>query len=165
MKVETEIVEGFESLLYQHEGLTHTDIHKVIEKPTRDLAYAAALKLAKSKGLVVYPGRVLESGAIRDVLMKRSEVIHNEPLELPATKLFMKEGESQREVRYAVSYTYNGGTVYKQSWYPGYKVPPPVLQEGCELVPLGVGLDLNSRPPRATAKLRRKPGTFVGERV
>ncbi len=58
-------------------------------------------------------------------------------------------------VTYPVSYSYNGGTVVNDEWFAGYEVGPPVIPAGYELISLGYGLDLNYRPPRATALLRQ----------
>jgi hypothetical protein len=55
---------------------------------------------------------------------------------------------------YAVSYEYNGGIVIADKWYKGYEVPPPYLPVGYKLVGIGVGLQLNARPPLATARLK-----------
>lgn len=57
------------------------------------------------------------------------------------------------EVTYAVSYDYNGGTVIDGKWYVGYEVDPPIVPKGYVLKSLGVGLECNCRPPRATAVL------------
>lgn len=67
-------------------------------------------------------------------------------VKIPKKKLY-------KEVRYAVSYTYNGGTVVDGKWYQGYIVPPPILREGTKLEPVTCGLDLNSHPPRKVARL------------
>jgi hypothetical protein len=61
----------------------------------------------------------------------------------------------QGEVSFAVSYTYNGGTVYRERWYKGYKCQPPIIPDGYRLVDIGVGHEMNSHPPRATYKLER----------
>ena len=76
----------------------------------------------------------------------------------PATDLTGKAKKAPCEVKYAVSYRYNGGTTIDGEWYGGYEVPPPVVPEGYELVGLGVGYQMNARPPMATALLRRKKG-------
>lgn len=56
-------------------------------------------------------------------------------------------------IQYLVSYDYNGGTVIKDQWYKGYVVPEPQLKEGYKLQGIGCGLQLNARPPYATAML------------
>jgi len=58
-------------------------------------------------------------------------------------------------VVFPVSYTYNGGTVIDDEWYSGYEVPAPKVPKGFELVDIGVGLQLNARPPYATKFLRK----------
>mgnify|MGYP001609667437 CR=1 FL=1 len=57
-------------------------------------------------------------------------------------------------VTYPVSYRYNGGIIIKGKWYDGFKVPPPIIPEGFELVGIGVGLEMNCHPPLATVYLR-----------
>lgn len=57
-------------------------------------------------------------------------------------------------VTYPVSISYNGGTVVDGKWYGGYLVPDPIVPAGYELVDMGVGLQLNARPPTCTMKLR-----------
>lgn len=57
-------------------------------------------------------------------------------------------------VQYPVSYKYNGGTIIDGEWYKGFKVPPPEIPEGYELVDIGIGLQLNSKPPIATKYLK-----------
>jgi hypothetical protein len=60
------------------------------------------------------------------------------------------------EVSYPVSYTYNGGIFLKGGHYKGYIVPEPDVPDGCEIVGIGVGLQLNAQPPHCTRVLRRK---------
>ena len=48
-----------------------------------------------------------------------------------------------------------GDIVEKGEWFAGYEVPPPIVPEGFKLVGIGIGLCLNSAPPRATAILRQ----------
>ena len=60
-----------------------------------------------------------------------------------------------KEVQFPVSYRYNGGTIIGGKWYSGYEVPPPIVPSGYKLVSLGVGLQLNSRPPFATMLLKK----------
>ena len=57
-------------------------------------------------------------------------------------------------VSYPVSYKYNGGTVIKGEWYNGYKVSKPIAPKGFALVGIGIGLQLNARPPYATVYLK-----------
>ena len=76
----------------------------------------------------------------------------------PATDLRRAAANTAREVTYAVSYDYNGGTSHPKTgvWVKGYKVPPPIIPHTHELISLGVGLQLNNRPPTATCILRPK---------
>jgi len=73
------------------------------------------------------------------------------------------------EATFSVSYRYNGGIVLDENgapiiswdggeWYDGYKIERPVVHGDFELVGMGVGLQLNARPPYATQILRRKDG-------
>ena len=57
------------------------------------------------------------------------------------------------EITYPVSYEYNGGIIIDGKWYKGYDVPKPDVPVGYELVDIGVGLQLNARPPYATMVL------------
>lgn len=57
------------------------------------------------------------------------------------------------EVTYPVSYRYNGGIIVDGKWYKGYDVPKPDVPEGYELIDIGVGLQLNAKPPYATKVL------------
>lgn len=91
---------------------------------------------------------------------------NTKPFHCPAPDLRGKERNKQGklldsvEVTYPVSYRYNGGTTIEDEWYTGYEVPPPILPDGYELVNLGVGLQLNARPPYATMLLKKsKPAT------
>jgi hypothetical protein len=68
----------------------------------------------------------------------------------------LKPGKNSREITFPVSYTYNGGMVKDDKWYKGYHVPAPVVPEDCEIVSLGVGLQMNAQPPFCTMLLRRK---------
>jgi len=72
----------------------------------------------------------------------------------PPTDLRGHRGQCQ--VQFAVSEEYNGGIVINDKWYKGYKVPPPILSPGFKLVGIGVGHQLNARPPYATQLLVRK---------
>lgn len=95
-------------------------------------------------------------------------MIHDKPFVCPAPDLRGKEldrkGRQRKsvEVTYPVSYRYNGGILLKPDgswdpdngdWYPGYEVPRPILPDGYKIVGIGVGLQLNSRPPYATTIL------------
>ena len=70
-----------------------------------------------------------------------------------------------KQVTYRAGITYNGGTVIDGEWYAGYAVPPPIIPVGYELVDLGIGLELNSRPPQATALLRHMTPVRVLQRA
>ncbi len=71
-----------------------------------------------------------------------------------ATFLTKKKRKSGSfEVTFFVSCNYNGGITQDGDWYPGFEVPPPDVPEGFKLVSLGVGLQLNSRPPYCTMLL------------
>jgi len=61
------------------------------------------------------------------------------------------------EVTYPVSYTYNGTIDFEGKVCHGFEVPPPKVPQGWQLQSLGVGLDLNAYPPRATMFLARIP--------
>lgn len=80
-------------------------------------------------------------------------------LELPEAPLTLSRkgavGDSY-EVIFPVSTEYNGGVCYEGKWYRGFRVPKPELPEGYELISMGVGHQMNSRPPYATMLLRRK---------
>ena len=72
----------------------------------------------------------------------------------PPTDLTKYVGKTKPvKITYAVSYKYNGGIVVGDEWCVGFDVPLPVVPKGYELKSAGVGLDLNFRPPRATAYL------------
>jgi len=60
------------------------------------------------------------------------------------------------EVTYPVSCQYNGGIHINDEFYKGFSVPPPVIPKGWKLVNIGVGLQLNARPPYATMVLSKK---------
>lgn len=75
--------------------------------------------------------------------------------DLRGRELKIKKGRTSIEVTFPVSYRYNGGIVLPEGWYPGYEVPPPILPDGYKLVSLGVGLQLNCRPPYATMLLKK----------
>jgi len=59
------------------------------------------------------------------------------------------------EVTFPVSYRYNGGTIFQGEHYMGYNVPKPDVPKGWHLRSIGVGLQLNCRPPMATMFLER----------
>lgn len=71
----------------------------------------------------------------------------------PPTDLRGYAGTDGKEVQYAVSQEYNGGIIIGGHWYKGFKVPDPILPHGYKLVGIGVGLELNAKPPLATARL------------
>ena len=58
--------------------------------------------------------------------------------------------DGSKEVTFPCSITYNGGTIINGEWYSGYEVP-----KGFELVSLGVGAQLNARPPYSTMLLKK----------
>jgi hypothetical protein len=60
------------------------------------------------------------------------------------------------EVTYATSYTYNGGIGVGDEWYDGFEVPAPLLNPDHAIIGIGVGLQLNARPPQATGVLMLK---------
>ena len=79
-------------------------------------------------------------------------------------KRFDKTGMA--EVTYPVSCRYNGGIILspdgkmdfgcknpKSKWYAGFEVPKPKVPKGYHLESIGVGLELNATPPRATMLL------------
>ena len=75
--------------------------------------------------------------------------------------------DDRMEVTYSVSYIYNGGISVKGIWYDGYEVPAPLLDPGYVIVSIGVGLQLNAKPPYATGILKPeselKPGqSYLG---
>lgn len=72
----------------------------------------------------------------------------------PPTDLRCYQPKERQEVTYAVSYTYNGGIVIDDKWYEGYEVPAPYILPGFGIVGIGVGLQLNARPPYATGVLK-----------
>ena len=59
------------------------------------------------------------------------------------------------EVTFPVSYTYNGGTIINEEWFDGFDVPEPQVPHGFVLESIGVGLQMNSRPPIATMFLEK----------
>jgi hypothetical protein len=59
------------------------------------------------------------------------------------------------EVTFPVSYQYNGGIHIGDEFFKGYSVPPPVIPKGWKLVNIGVGLQMNARPPWATMVLSK----------
>ena len=78
-----------------------------------------------------------------------------QPTTIPASskdKRLAFQGKAH-DVTYPVSYRYNGGIVIKDQWYAGYEVPPPEIPQGWQLADIGVGLQLNAKPPYATMRL------------
>jgi len=63
--------------------------------------------------------------------------------------------DGSKEVTFPCSITYNGGTIINGEWYSGYEVPKPKVPKGFELVSLGVGAQLNARPPYSTMLLKK----------
>ena len=59
-------------------------------------------------------------------------------------------------VHYPISQTYNGGIVIDNKWYKGFKVAKPKVPRGFKLVGIGIGSQLNARPPMATMYLEPK---------
>ena len=59
----------------------------------------------------------------------------------------------EREVQFPTSYRYNGGIIIDGEWYDGYEVEDPIVPQGYKLVGIGVGLQLNARPPLATMRM------------
>lgn len=83
----------------------------------------------------------------------------NEFKTMPRPVLTEKSGKKVvggREVTFPVSYRYNGGTIIGNEWYQGYEVPQPKLPKGHKLQTLGVGLQLNAKPPYATMLMVKK---------
>ena len=64
--------------------------------------------------------------------------------------------DGSKVVTFPRSITYNGGTIIDGEWYSGYEVPMPKVPAGFELVTLGIGSQLNARPPYSTMLLRKK---------
>ncbi len=61
-------------------------------------------------------------------------------------------------VTYPVSYRYNGGIIVDGKWYEGFKVVKPKVPKGYKLTSIFCGLQLNARPPYATAYLEPLDG-------
>ena len=80
----------------------------------------------------------------------------------PPTDLRCYQPKERHEVTYAVSYTYNGGTVINDEWYAGYEVPAPLIAPGFVLIGIGVGLQLNATPPYATGVIIPESGVKEG---
>lgn len=72
----------------------------------------------------------------------------------PTTNLSSYQPKERCEVTYSVSYTYNGGIVINDEWYDGYEVPPPIISIDYGIIDIGVGLQLNAKPPYATGVLK-----------
>lgn len=68
------------------------------------------------------------------------------------------------EVVFPTSYRYNGGIAVDGKWYDGFEVPSPDVPNGYELISLGVGLQLNEKPPYCTMLLRKKRLRAHGKR-
>lgn len=67
-------------------------------------------------------------------------------------------------VVYPVSYRYNGGIVIDDTWYEGFEVVKPVIPEGLKLQGIGIGLQLNARPPYATSLITKADGTKISKK-
>lgn len=80
--------------------------------------------------------------------------LHDCPIHRTAAAKRLYKARRFHEITYPVSYRYSGGIVVGNAWYRGYIVPKPVVPAGWEIVGLGVGLQLNCRPPYATAGLQ-----------
>jgi hypothetical protein len=61
----------------------------------------------------------------------------------------------QGEVQYPVGYRYNGGIIVNDEWVQGFIVDSPKVPKGFKLRNIGVGLQLNCRPPIATSYLEK----------
>lgn len=107
------------------------------------------IKLSKSQWEEVgkKSGWIKKAQSDESVAETKSEYKEMPKAELKITRKF-KDGSY--EVTYPVSYRYNGGIIIGDNWYKGYHVPKPDIPEGFELVNIGVGLQLNARPPYAT---------------
>lgn len=57
------------------------------------------------------------------------------------------------EVTFPVSQAYNGGIIWNGEWYQGLEVPRPDVPAGWRIHNIGVGLQMNARPPYATVVL------------
>lgn len=57
------------------------------------------------------------------------------------------------KVTYPTSQGYNGGIVVQGEWFEGYQVDEPIVPAGYELRGIGMGLQLNARPPLCTMLL------------
>lgn len=58
-------------------------------------------------------------------------------------------------VQYPTSYEYNGGIIIDGEWFSGYDVGLPIIPDGYELKGIGIGYQLNARPPIATGYLSK----------
>ena len=67
-------------------------------------------------------------------------------------------------VTYPVSYTYNGGIIVDGKVYSGFTVPAPKVPKGFKLKGIGCGLQLNAKPPYATAYLEPVNGQKVSKK-
>ena len=77
-----------------------------------------------------------------------------QPVINPKQKGLEKWGDGKL-VTFPVSETYNGGIVIDNEWYSGYDVPAPKIPKGYELIGIGIGNQLNARPPYATRLLKK----------
>ena len=59
-------------------------------------------------------------------------------------------------VKYPTGTRYNGGIIINDKWYQGFRISAPKLPKGYKLVSIGVGLQLNARPPYATQLLKKQ---------
>lgn len=89
-----------------------------------------------------FEGKFVESEGVR-----RFECL---PTDLTKVK---RPKSGMKEVRFSVSYDYNGGTFVNGEWVVGFHVPPPAIPEGTKLVGIGVGYQMNAKPPYATQVL------------
>jgi len=62
-------------------------------------------------------------------------------------------------VSFPVSYEYNGLIEVDNKLYRGFRVPKPFVPKGFKLVNIGIGLQLNARPPVATRYLKKREVT------
>lgn len=74
----------------------------------------------------------------------------------PRPKLLKTENWSDGcLVTFPVSYRYNGGIAIDGEYYKGFEVPDPIVPEGYKLKGIGIGLQLNAKPPEATMYLKK----------
>jgi len=97
------------------------------------------------------------------------------PFKMPAPTIVLSNRQQKQfdkkgsvEVTYPVSCSYNGGIFLnpdgtldytwknpKSKSYSGCSIPRPIIPQGCKLVSLGCGLQLNAAPPYATSLLMK----------